>query len=129
MGLRQVNIGALPVAVMGRPATLRRHPAGAWADNGQFVPGSATETSIQAVIQAASEKDLRVLPEGERTDGYVTIWALVELRTADEDAGTVADEIEGPEGEAFRIVKVGYRPEGGFWRAIGRKIDDRGRSL
>jgi len=124
-----VNIGALPIALMARPATLRRHPAGAWADNGQFVPGTAAETTIQAVIQAASEKDIRILPEGERTDGYVTIWSLSELRTADEDAGTVADEIEGSEGEAFRIVRVAYRSEAGFWRCIGRKIDDRGRSL
>lgn len=124
-----MNIGALPIAMMARPAILRRHPAGEWADNGQFVPGDAAPTTIQAVIQAASEKDLRVLPEGERTDGYVTIWTTSELRTADEDAGTVADEIVGPEGEAFRIVRVGYRPEGGFWRCIGRKIDDRGRSL
>lgn len=124
-----MNFGALPIALMARPATLRRHPAGEWRDNGQFVPGAATPTTIKAVIQAASEKDLRVLPEGERTDGYVTIWSLVELRTADEDAGTVADEVTGPEGEAFRIVKVGYRSEAGFWRCIGRKIDDRGRSL
>lgn len=124
-----MNLAALPIALMARPATLRRHPAGAWADNGQFVPGAVTATIIQAVIQAASEEDLRILPEGERTDGYVTIWSLSELRTADEDVGTVADEIVGPEGEAFRIVKVGYRSEGGFWRCIGRKIDDRGRSL
>ena len=124
-----MNIGALPIVVMSRLATLRRHPAGEWGDNGQFVPGEPMDLPIKAVIQAASEQDLRVLPEGERTDGYVTIWSLSELRTADENAGTVADEVTGPEGEAFRIVKVGYRPEGGFWRCIGRKIDDRGRSL
>lgn len=124
-----MNLAALPIAFMARPATLIRHPAGDWADNGQFVPGQPQRTAIRAVIQAASEEDLRILPEGERTDGYVTIWSLNALRTANEDAGTVADEIEGPEGEAFRIIRVGYRSEGGFWRCIGRKIDDRGRSL
>lgn len=124
-----MNLAALPIAFMARPVKLRRHPAGDWADNGQFVEGQPQQTTIQAVVQAASEEDIRILPEGERTDGYVTIWSLSELRTANEDAGTVADEIVGETGEAFRIVRVGYRSEGGFWRCIGRKIDDRGRSL
>jgi hypothetical protein len=122
-----LSFASIAVGLLARPATLRRFEASQWRANGTFDIGPATETGIDAVVQASSQDDLRVLPEGERTDGYVTVWTLTEIRTSNETSGTTADEIVTETGERFRIVRVGVRPEGGYWRAIARKIEDHGR--
>lgn len=115
------------ITLLARPATLLRS-TGSFV-NGIWVQPPPTATAITAVVQAASEQDMRVAPEGERTDGYVTIWTTVALRTSNEDTGEPEDAIQVGSGPVYRIMKVAERPEGGFWRAIGRLEHDRGRSL
>jgi hypothetical protein len=124
-----MGLASLAIAFVARPAVLIRYPAGVWGGNGRYTEAAATRTDIKAVIQNSTEEDIRVLPEGERTDGYVTIWSSTVLMTADETAGTKADEIETPEGKVYRIVRSGLRAEGGYTRAIGRLTVDRGRNL
>jgi len=114
-----------------RPVTLRRWSASGWAPNGVFneTAGVAT-SSIQAVIQAPSERDMRLLPEGERIEAYVTIWTREALRISDESTGKRADEIVGHDGQRYRVVRIASRIEGGFTRAIARlAVDDAERHL
>lgn len=121
-----LSAAAIAISMVQRPATLIREAVGHYV-NGVYQRGTAAETAIFAVIQNASQDDLRILPEGERVDGYSTIWATVALRVSNEHAGTTADIVRSETGEEFRIVRAGTRPEGGFWRCIGRKIEDHGR--
>jgi hypothetical protein len=107
------------------PATLRRWNASGWQANGVFSETSGVATSqIMAVVQAPSERDMRLLPEGERIEAYVTIWTRAALRTSDEAAGTRADEVIGEGGQRYRVVRIASRVEGGFTRAIGRMVHD-----
>jgi hypothetical protein len=123
------GIAGLAVDAMARPATLIRAAAGAYVD-GQWVASAPTASSIRAVIQAPSEADIRQLPEGERTEAFVTIWTRAALRTADEDAGTQADQVTGEQGQTYKIIRIAERTEAGFTRAIARlESDGRGRSL
>lgn len=114
-----------------RPATLRRWATSGWQSNGEFNESAgATETAIMAVIQSPSEKDMRLLPEGERVEAYVTIWTRTALLTSDDTTGGRADEVVGADGTRYRIVRVSSRTEGGFTRAIGRlSRDNNDRSL
>ncbi len=122
-----MNLGAASIAVqmMARSVTLLRR-TGSYA-GGVYQLGDPQEIAVSAVIQNASQDDLRILPEGERTEGYVTIWATVALRASSEVDGTPTDVIRSETGEEFRAVSVGARPEGGFWRCIGRKVEGHGR--
>lgn len=123
---------ALALGFLARPVVRVRRPIAEFAENGRLDQDHMNffeRVAISAVVQAATEQDLRMAPEGERLDGYVTIWTTADLRTADEQCGALADVIETPEGPCYRIYKVAQRTEGGFTRAIGRLVHDGGRGL
>lgn len=122
-----LGLDAMAVEMFARPMQ-RIRAGGDYNSHGTFEPTEEIAV-IRAVVQASSQNDLRTLPEGERTDGYVTIWTVFDLQTTDEGRKTLADVIRTPEGQDYKIVKVGPRHEGQFTRAIGRLEYDRGRSL
>lgn len=114
------------IRLLQRPAILEtpsgQYVDGIWQDSPASVP-------IQASIQAASQKDLTQFSTGDQVDGYVRIYTETELRTVDEDLGAKAQVIITGKGVRYRIVKAGLREEANFTRAIGRLINDRGRSV
>lgn len=114
------------IAILQRPATL--HTPG-----GQYVDGvwveAPLDVPIQAVIQAATQQDLVQYSTEDKIDGFVRIWTAAELRTVDEDLEADAQRVTTPEGKTYRIVKAGRRNEAGFTRAVGRLVNDRGRSV
>lgn len=122
------GLAGLSVSFMARPATLLRRAQGAKV-NFQWVPGALTEIPIRAVIQAPSESDLRQQPEGERAEGYVTVWTKADLRISEEDGGTDSDRVRGEDGQVYKITRVVHRTEAGFTRAIGRLERDGGRRI
>lgn len=122
-------LAGLAVDLAASPHVLRTWPAGSYVE-GEWTQGEAVETPIRAVMQAPSARDLESLPEGERTEGLVTVWSRAPLNSADEDDRTRADEVVNCLGEAYRVVRVQQRAEAGFYRAIARLIrHDRGRSV
>lgn len=123
------GLAAGAVDFMATLHTLRTYPRSGWA-NGQYSLGDAVETKIKAVMQAPSERDLRDVPEAQRTEAWMTIWSRSPLNTSDEDEQIGADEVINALGEAYRVTKVEKRSDGGFYRAIARLIThDRGRSV
>ncbi|KRE07453.1 hypothetical protein ASE63_22400 [Bosea sp. Root381] len=122
-------LAGLAVDIAATPHTLRTWPAGSYVE-GKWTQGDGVEAPIRAIMQAPSARDLESLPEGERTEGLVTVWSRTPLNSADEDDRTRADEVMNARGEAYRVVKAQDRAEGGFYRAIARLIThDRGRSV
>ncbi len=123
------GLAGLAVDAMARPATRIRAAVGSYV-GGQWQAGAPSSTQIRAAIQAPSEADIRQLPEGERTEAFVTIWTRAELQTSDEDVGRQADEVTGEQGQTYKIIRVVERTEAGFTRAIARLVSDgRGRSV
>lgn len=117
-----MNLSGVGLAVdaLARPAVLRRFDkAGAWVDGVFDETIGSSDTDIMAVIQSPSEKDMRLVPEGERVEAYVTIWSRTEMKTSDETGGR-ADIIVGQDGEAYRVVRKANRTEGGYCRVIAR---------
>lgn len=101
--------------------------------SGEYVDGiwrdCPVSVQILASVQSASQKDLTQYTTGDQIDGYVRIYTETELRTVDEDLGAKAQVIITGKGVRYRIIKAGLREEANFTRAIGRLINDRGRSV
>ena len=83
-----------------------RRAAGTYV-NGRFVQGDLTQAKIRMSVQQARERDLRDLPEGQRTvDAKVLIvQPPCDLRTANETAKTEADTVCIND-EEWMVVKV-----------------------
>jgi hypothetical protein len=121
---------ALAIDLFVAPVNLTRFTASGWS-NGQFNEDASPSTiPVMAVIQAPSERDMRLLPEGERIEAYVVIWSRSEMRVADEATGIRADIVTGHDGATYRLVRMINRAEAGYYRAIARKeVVNAGRHL
>ena len=117
------GLAGFAVDAMARPAILNRRHDGEYIA-GRWSEGWLEPVPIRAVIQAPSESDIRLLPEGERIESYVTIWTRADIRTVDEDAAEQAETITGEQGQTYKITRVVQRTEAGFCRAIARLIRD-----
>jgi|GEM_PF-2949074 len=116
------------IRMLQRSVTLKRPAAGDYVD-GVWQGGGTDETTIMAAICPVTNADLMRLPEGLRIDATHIIWSETELRAADEATKTTSDVIVNPLGQEFSIIKVAYRDEAGFYRAVGTLKYDRGRSI
>jgi|TARA_R100000049_G_C1932626_1_gene76487 hypothetical protein len=97
-----------------RPVTHKRNAAGAYDQTegsptfGQWIEGSETTTTIQAVVQPASGRQLMDLPEGIRDEARWIIWSRAEMRN---------DDVIVNAGSSYRVMYLWPRAEGEFYRA------------
>lgn len=93
--------------------TRTREVAGAYNANGDWVPGTATPTTIKAVVQPASGNQLMDVPEGIRTEAGWICWSRSDMKTDDDIANN---------GVSYRVLFVWPRDQDGdFYRAaLGR---------
>lgn len=105
---------ALAIDGEARNVTLITRAAGAYNDDGEFVPGAATSATIRAAIFPATGNRLMDVPEGIRTEAGWLCWSRTAIKVNDEitDGAIV-----------YRVLFDWNRsPEGGFYRAaLGRK--------
>lgn len=96
-------------------------PSGAY-QAGRWVEGAPELLQVRAVVQPASGRDLQRLPEGQRTRETISIWCLVELRTATVPAGSGADRVRYGSG-VYEVERVEWWQEGGFWKALAQRVE------
>lgn len=109
--IRNLSTGSYPVERSG-PTT--------WA-NGLAVSGPSTSFTITAVIHPAGEKDLRRLPEGERSGDLIVVFTRTHLRTA-EAGGGLSDRVTY-QGRAYEIEDVeNWGEAGDYFKAIARRV-------
>lgn len=87
---------------------------GVWADV------EAAPTGVNGIVLPAKLADLKLLPEGERTESSIVLYALFELRMSD-PAGTIrSDIVEYPpaSGEFYRVAHTRYYAQCLLWYAI-----------
>jgi hypothetical protein len=103
---------AIAIDGEARNVTLTTRAAGSYNADGDFVPGTATTSTIRAAIFPASGNALRDMPEGIRTEAGWLCWSRGAISVDDQ----IADG-----GITYRALFVWPRPEGGFHRAaLGR---------
>lgn len=85
------------------PITVTRFGVSTIAD-GYVHPGASDTFDSRAAVQPARPNELLLLPEGQRTRGAIRLYSEIEIRTADEVAGTAADVVtwEGKEYEVHQ---------------------------
>jgi len=88
--------------------SLTRNAAGHYDDDGNWVPGSATTSTIRAAIQPASGRQLEDLPDGIRNEARWLVWSRTEIRLDDEITHGAS---------SYRVMHVWPRADGGFHRA------------
>jgi len=122
------DLAQIALSFFERPAMISRKAPGSYVA-GRWAEGLPVSFETTAVVQSPTTADLLRQPEGERVEGGVIIWCRTELHAADEDAGAQADEVITPEGQAFKVIRVAGRVEGGFWRAYCKLVRDHGRRV
>lgn len=88
--------------------TRTREAPGYWDQNGNWVPGAPSSSSIWAAVQPASGRQLEDLPEGMRASARWLCWSRSELKLDDQITHM---------GDTYRIVHLWPRAEGAFYRA------------
>jgi hypothetical protein len=77
---------------------------------------------FMAVVQTATPRDLRHLPEGSEAQDAIVIHSPVELRTVSESEQAVADELEVGARGHYRVMSVGDWRRQGFNRYVAGSI-------
>lgn len=102
-----MNLAGAGIDRRAVPVQHTRAAAGAYNDDGEWVPGAPANSTIRAVKQPASGRQLMDVPEGIRAEAQWFIWSRSELRI--DDTVTFG-------GLSYRLVYVWARDEGGFYR-------------
>lgn len=107
-------LGAVAIAIdrLAVNVSLTREAPGAHNDDGEWVPGTSTTSTIRAAIQPARGNQLMDVPEGIRTEAQWLLWSRSEVKVND---------VITSGGVSYRVMHLWPRAEGGFYRAaIGR---------
>lgn len=73
---------------------------------GRPVKGEMEEVEVEANVQPLNFRDLRLMPESERTREWLKLYSAEEMRTAFEGTdGWEADEFDW-DGKRFRVMKA-----------------------
>lgn len=95
--------------------TIRGQSAGAYVD-GEWTPGAETSRTVKALVYPMSGLELMRLPENERQQGLVTIFAPVPLQTASQSAATPAEVLEF-NGSDYEIDRIeAWTSHGNYWQ-------------
>ncbi|CAN7389519.1 hypothetical protein [Neorhizobium sp. LjRoot104] len=94
--------------------TRTRAAAGAYNDDGEWVPGSPDAATIRAAIQPASGNQLMDVPEGMRTEARWLLWSRSEVKV---------DDMITSGGVSYRVMHLWPRADGGFYRAAIGRLD------
>lgn len=103
-----IDVAAAIDAEAWNVSLTREGAGGYWNDDGDWVPGGPSTSTIRAAIQPASGRQLEDLPDGIRNEARWLVWSRSEIR--------LDDEI-GHAGSRYRVMHVWPRDDGGFWRA------------
>ncbi|KAI3344449.1 hypothetical protein FC831_14505 [Clostridium botulinum] len=95
--------------------------SGEWI-KGRFIQ-EEKEIGMSGVIVPATNKEIEMIPEGDRTKGEISIHTTKELYTTHSEANEegTSDEIEW-EGERYKIYSLGNYKKYGYWFAIGMRL-------
>jgi hypothetical protein len=98
---------------------------------GQFVSGvwqdANTSIAMYGPVSIANEKDLEMIPEGDRPKSAMVFWTTQIVYTtqgppAGVHAAGISSDIMQWNGLNYRILAVSERPMNGYYRAIATRM-------
>lgn len=87
--------------------------------NGRPVEGADEPFSFQAVVQNANPDDLKVLPEGNRTDETIKLHTTTALQA---QTNTYNGDIITYHGDSYLVHNVANRRIGNYYKALAVRI-------
>ena len=78
------------------------------------------------VISATDERDINMIPEGDRVQEMKTIHAIIPLYTTRTGKNQSASDVIEVNGEEYKVIRVTNAGDYGYWRAIIGKIGTEG---
>jgi hypothetical protein len=99
---------AVAIDAFATSIVLKSNADGSYDDNGNWVAGDMTPTTISATIQPAKGRQLEDLPEGIRSEAGWLVWSRHMLET---------DQVIEHQSRNYRVLHVWPRDLGGFTRA------------
>jgi hypothetical protein len=88
------------IATHGSSYTVTRRATGAYA-SGIWVDGATSTITIRAHVQPVTGRDLKTLPEGQRTEDARIVYTTTELKATAGGPDSIAIG-----GEAYEVIKV-----------------------
>lgn len=116
-------IGAVVVAALGAPAAISVSRASGTYDaaSGVWDPGTASVFTVDAHVQPAGPRDLRMLPENERTIEAITIFTIDALHTSDVASGQMADVVTWS-GRTWRVRAVeDWNAQARYFKSVAQR--------
>ena len=80
------------------------------SDTGRWQEATPTTETFVGSFQPVSGREREALPAGVRTSDALTVYTETDLQTADQHAGTQADEVEY-DGKRYRVEEVERWPK------------------
>ena len=78
------------------------------------------------VISATDERDINMIPEGDRVQEMKTIHAIIPLYTTRTGKNQSTSDVIEVNGEEYKVIRVTNAGDYGYWRAIIGKIGTEG---
>jgi hypothetical protein len=88
---------------------------------GGWVAGAPTQLAAYGVVSVVNERELSMVPEGDRVKGSLAFYATREVYLTGAAGGRISDKILF-KGEYYRIVNVAPWGSFGYWKAIGVRM-------
>lgn len=76
------------------------------------------DTTITAIVQPATPRELMGLPEGQRLKDVVSVWSATEMK-----AEPGAPDILLRSGRSYRVIKLEPWAEAGYYRAFAEGFE------
>ena len=109
---------------MVEAVTVQRDPGGSWL-SGNYVPGAKQTLTFYGVISIDRAKALSMVPQGDFAHGAIIFWTPQQIYTTRKPEGTPGQvsDILVWNNHNYRVLSVSQRPNNGYWRAVGERLE------
>jgi len=100
-----------------RDIVIYRNAGGAWdLVTGKFNRDNSTIINTKAVVEKPNDKEVMLVPEGERSKTLISVWCLESIYQT--DSGSDYSDIIEFGGRQYRVLSVNDRYLGQYHKAI-----------
>lgn len=91
--------------------------------NGTWIPDNVTEVQLYGVIASPTNKELKMIPEGDIAEGAMVFWCSQPIYATSATAGVGgSSDILIWREHQFRVLDVKQFQDWGYYRAIGVRL-------
>ena len=93
---------------------------GSWVAGG--FQSSTAQFQVNGVVQPATDKEIGMLPEGDRVGQVMAFWLTVPVLLTHGGQSPGTSDILQYYGEKYRVLSVKHYGGAGYWKALGTRL-------